>query len=107
MPAYVDELGWAEYQRPVALACVVLRIAGGAEHTSERYFDRASARILTTVAGVPNPSPIAEQWFVSACWHPVAADVHLIGIIRCWYGVPAHMTYGTDVSGSALFGYMS
>lgn len=26
------------------------------------------------------------------------------GAMRCWYGVPAHMTYGTEVSGSAFFG---
>jgi hypothetical protein len=29
---------------------------------------------------------------------------HRIGIIRCSYGVPAHITYGFDVSGSAPFG---
>ena len=29
------------------------------------------------------------------------------GAIRCWYGVPAHITYGSFVSGSALFGYES
>jgi len=32
---------------------------------------------------------------------------YFTGIIRCWYGVPDHITYGTEVSGSASFGYMS
>jgi len=30
---------------------------------------------------------------------------YFTGAIKCWYGVPAHMTYGTFVSGSAAFGY--
>jgi hypothetical protein len=29
---------------------------------------------------------------------------HRIGIIRCSYGVPGHITYGFDVLGSASFG---
>ena len=32
---------------------------------------------------------------------------YLTGAIKCWYGVPAHITYGCDVSGSGLFGYES
>ena len=37
----------------------------------------------------------------------ITAMRYLIGTIRCWYGVPAHITYGAPVSGSALFGYWS
>ena len=32
---------------------------------------------------------------------------YFTGIMRCWYGVPAHITYGACTSGSALFGYAS
>ncbi|GAB2550377.1 hypothetical protein GCM10027065_22180 [Rhodanobacter koreensis] len=33
----------------------------------------------------------------------IGAD-YLIGAIKCWYGVPAHITYGAAVSGSGFFG---
>ena len=37
--------------------------------------------------------------------HPSLITPYLTGIIKCWYGVPAHMTYGTVVSGFAPLGY--
>jgi hypothetical protein len=42
---------------------------------------------------MPSPSETRCNLFLS--------DRHLIGIIRCPYGVSGHMTYGFDVSGLA------
>lgn len=53
-----------------------------------------------SLAFSPNPAGLAAS-------PALTAYGYLTGIIRCWYGVPGHITYGTEVSGSASFGYMS
>jgi len=55
-----------------------------------------SGRRPATHAG--RPAPYRRQ--------PAAAR-YFTGTIKCWYGVPAHITYGACVFGSAPFGYMS
>jgi hypothetical protein len=73
------------------------------EHTERaaRTRPRASAIIVATVA---RHDP-ASRWTVFSGVGAVAVRPggYLTGIIRCWYGVPGHMTYGFFGS-AALFG---
>lgn len=62
---------------------------------------------LAGLAYSAKTAPLGRFVFSANPSRAAAGGAYLTGAIRCWYGVPGHMTYGTEVSGSASFGYWS
>jgi len=96
-----------------------LAAAGGAAHTNCTNWRNVGVRatrapprggVLVTPSDPHHLSGRSQlgfaDYFAAVSFAAECAEA-FTGAIRCWYGVPAHMTYGTDVSGSALFGYRS
>src|SRR5207253_1043870 len=52
----------------------------------------------------PRQGRLSRYFFSAASFFAAARCGLTTGAMRCWYGVPAHITYATVVSGSAFFG---
>ena len=55
--------------------------------------------LLTFLRRVAAPTEAKPGVFLDRLLDPFAATIHLIGIIRCWGGVPAHIRHGPMYEG--------